>query len=41
MYRNSVNVEYEMLCHANNHWGTGTATKGLKKYLETILRRHQ
>jgi hypothetical protein len=22
-YRNSVNVEYEMLCHTGNHWGEG------------------
>jgi hypothetical protein len=24
-YRNSANMENELLCHANNHWGHGNS----------------
>jgi hypothetical protein len=43
MYRNSKNVEYEMIHHTNNYWGhwnSGNETKGLKKCCETIPEEH-
>jgi hypothetical protein len=39
-YRNSVNVEHEMLCHTGNHWGHRNCNKRTKKYLETISGKH-
>jgi hypothetical protein len=33
-------VEYEVLRHMSNHWGTGIITKGLQKYVETGQGKH-
>jgi hypothetical protein len=35
-YRNSVNVECEVLCHTSNHWAVEIVTKGQKVSINTI-----
>jgi hypothetical protein len=30
-YRNSANVEHDMLCHTSNHWGHGNYKQKFKK----------